>query len=162
MLYVSTVALQVLDAHSTLRAVAHGFREINMVVAPLLDSPASWLAVKTLAAAGTILLGGKGLGPQPGGDGGGACHHQCGPGGGGDTQLQSGDRAEAIVAFSPVAAQQSLADHESARTQESPAREFAHPMNVEALRRVFLINDGPGRGASLLTCMDRHASDPLV
>jgi Domain of unknown function (DUF5658) len=58
-LYVSTVALQVLDAHSTLRAVAHGSREINMVMAPVVDSHASWLAVKTLAAAGTIYFAEK-------------------------------------------------------------------------------------------------------
>ncbi len=55
-LYASQVALQILDAHSTLRAVGSGTaREANPVVGPLATHPAALVSFKLGLAAGTIL-----------------------------------------------------------------------------------------------------------
>ena len=54
-LYVSFAALQGLDVHSTLRAVANGKREANPVVGAVIDSPVRLAAMKAATAAGIVL-----------------------------------------------------------------------------------------------------------
>jgi hypothetical protein len=58
-LYVSFGALQVLDLHSTKRALAAGGREANPVVGTAVGSPAAMTAMKIGAATGIVLLSEK-------------------------------------------------------------------------------------------------------
>jgi hypothetical protein len=55
-LYVSFVALQGLDVHSTLAAVRHGARETNPAMAALADRPAALVALKAGTAAGVLYM----------------------------------------------------------------------------------------------------------
>jgi Domain of unknown function (DUF5658) len=55
-LYASFAVLQGLDAHSTLSAVAAGGREVNPAVRELVARPASFVAAKIAATAGTLYL----------------------------------------------------------------------------------------------------------
>jgi hypothetical protein len=55
-LYVSFGVLQALDAHSTLAAVSAGGREANPAVRTLVTQPASFVAAKIAATAGTLYL----------------------------------------------------------------------------------------------------------
>ncbi len=55
-LYVSFSALQVADAHSTLRAISAGAGEQNPVFRSTVDRPAAFVALKASMAASTILL----------------------------------------------------------------------------------------------------------
>ncbi|MEQ1728672.1 MAG: DUF5658 family protein [Vicinamibacterales bacterium] len=55
-LYVAFGGLQVLDAHSTLNAVALGGRETNPLVRQALGNTAGMLALKSGAAVGVVLL----------------------------------------------------------------------------------------------------------
>jgi hypothetical protein len=55
-LYVSFGALQIADAHSTLRAIRAGAGEQNPVFRSTVDRPAAFVAVKASMAASTILL----------------------------------------------------------------------------------------------------------
>ena len=55
-LYVTFGALQGLDAHSTMRAIAHGAHEANPFVAPFGHNPAALVAMKAATTAGTIVL----------------------------------------------------------------------------------------------------------
>lgn len=54
-LYVSFGSLQVLDVHSTRRALVHGHQEANPLLAPIARNRAALLAVKAAATAGTIV-----------------------------------------------------------------------------------------------------------
>jgi len=54
-MYGTFVALQALDAHSTLRAVDSGYAESNPLVAPFLHEPGAMLAFKTSTTILTIL-----------------------------------------------------------------------------------------------------------
>ena len=58
-LYVSFAGLQMLDAHSTMRALRAGGSERNPLLRDLADSPAGLLAVKAGVTASTILLSEK-------------------------------------------------------------------------------------------------------
>lgn len=58
-LYVSFAALQVLDVHSTTRAINHGAAEGNGLMVGAAGSPASLAIVKAGGAAATILLAEK-------------------------------------------------------------------------------------------------------
>jgi hypothetical protein len=58
-LYVSFAALQVLDAHSTMRALSVGATEGNPLMAGLAGKPAAFVAVKAGLAASTIFLAEK-------------------------------------------------------------------------------------------------------
>lgn len=55
-LYSSFIALQALDAHSTIRALDRGAREANPVIAPLADNTAALIALKAGTAAGVIYM----------------------------------------------------------------------------------------------------------
>lgn len=55
-LYSSFIALQALDAHSTIRALDRGARETNPMVAPFADNTAALIAVKAGTAAGVIYM----------------------------------------------------------------------------------------------------------
>jgi hypothetical protein len=55
-LYVGFGALQVLDAHSTTRAVGAGHRERNPVMAPFAGNTGAMLAVKAATTAGTVYM----------------------------------------------------------------------------------------------------------
>jgi hypothetical protein len=55
-LYASFAVLQGLDAHSTLTAVGAGGREVNPAVRDLVARPASFVAAKIAATAGTLYL----------------------------------------------------------------------------------------------------------
>jgi hypothetical protein len=55
-LYVGFGALQVLDAHSTIRAVGAGHRERNPVMAPFAGNTGAMLAVKAATTAGTVYM----------------------------------------------------------------------------------------------------------
>jgi hypothetical protein len=55
-LYASFVTLQVLDAHSTIRATQSGAEERNPFVAPLVGSPFAVVAMKAATTTGAILL----------------------------------------------------------------------------------------------------------
>jgi len=55
-LYVAFGGLQVLDAHSTLNAVALGGRETNPLVRQALGNTAGMIAMKSGAAVGVVLL----------------------------------------------------------------------------------------------------------
>ena len=55
-LYVSFTTLQVLDAHSTLRALDAGAVEANPIMGRIADNPLPLFVVKAGAAAGTIFL----------------------------------------------------------------------------------------------------------
>jgi hypothetical protein len=55
-LYASFAVLQGLDAHSTLTAVGAGGREVNPAVRELVARPASFVAAKIAATAGTLYL----------------------------------------------------------------------------------------------------------
>jgi hypothetical protein len=55
-LYASFVALQALDAHSTLRALDAGATEVNPLMGGIARKPAALLAVKAGVAASTIYL----------------------------------------------------------------------------------------------------------
>jgi len=55
-LYVSFGALQVLDAHSTLRATTHGAREANPMIGALLDKPNAFVAAKIGVAVSTVIV----------------------------------------------------------------------------------------------------------
>ncbi len=56
-LYVSFVALQALDIHSTLRALnGHGAREANRLMAGVVRRPVAFLALKAAGSAGIIYL----------------------------------------------------------------------------------------------------------
>jgi hypothetical protein len=56
-LYVTTAVVQILDAHSTLRAVDAGADELNSIVAPLAHHPAAFVALKSGMAAAFIYGG---------------------------------------------------------------------------------------------------------
>lgn len=58
-LYATNVALQVLDAHSTLRALGNGGREVNPVMKGVVGNRGALLAVKAGAAVGTIYFAEK-------------------------------------------------------------------------------------------------------
>ena len=58
-LYVSFGLLQVVDAHSTLRAVRGGAVERNPLMAPLSSNPGGMFAVKGATAAGMVVLAEK-------------------------------------------------------------------------------------------------------
>jgi hypothetical protein len=58
-LYATNVALQALDAHSTLTALNRGAREANPVMQPVVGNRSALLAVKAGAAAGTIYFAEK-------------------------------------------------------------------------------------------------------
>jgi hypothetical protein len=58
-LYATTVALQALDAHSTLSALELGAREVNPVMQGVAGNKPALLAVKAGAAAGTIYFAEK-------------------------------------------------------------------------------------------------------
>ena len=55
-LYVSFIALQALDAHSTLRALDRGAVESNPLVEPFADHPAALIALKAGTAAGVLYM----------------------------------------------------------------------------------------------------------
>jgi hypothetical protein len=55
-LYSSFIALQALDAHSTIRALDRGARETNPMVAPFADNNAALIALKAGTAAGVIYM----------------------------------------------------------------------------------------------------------
>lgn len=55
-LYVSFIALQALDAHSTIRALDRGARESNPMMAPFADNTAALIALKAGTAAGVIYM----------------------------------------------------------------------------------------------------------
>jgi hypothetical protein len=55
-LSMSFVALQVLDVHSTLRAIDRGARESNGLMAPFVDQPAAFMAVKAGTAAAILYM----------------------------------------------------------------------------------------------------------
>lgn len=55
-LYVSFAALQALDAHSTLTAVAAGGNEANPALKGIVDRPGAFVAVKLAATVGTLYL----------------------------------------------------------------------------------------------------------
>jgi hypothetical protein len=55
-LYASFVGLQALDIHSTLRAVDRGGREANVIMAPLTERPAAFIAFKAGSTAGILYL----------------------------------------------------------------------------------------------------------
>ena len=55
-LYVSFIALQALDAHSTLRALDRGAVEANPLVEPFADHPAALIALKAGTAAGVLYM----------------------------------------------------------------------------------------------------------
>jgi hypothetical protein len=55
-LYASFVTLQALDAHSTLVAIDRGARETNPMMAPLVDRPAAFVALKAGTAAGVLYM----------------------------------------------------------------------------------------------------------
>ena len=55
-LYVSFIALQGLDVHSTLAAMHHGARETNPAMAALADRPAALVALKAGTAAGVVYM----------------------------------------------------------------------------------------------------------
>jgi hypothetical protein len=58
-LYGSFALLQVMDAHSTIRAVRAGAVERNPLMAPLASNPGGMLAVKAATTAGTIAVAEK-------------------------------------------------------------------------------------------------------
>ena len=58
-MYAATVALQALDAHSTLTAIGHGAQEANPVMKGVVGNRGALLAVKAGAAAGTIYVAEK-------------------------------------------------------------------------------------------------------
>jgi hypothetical protein len=58
-MYAATVALQALDAHSTLTAIGHGAQEANPVMKGVVGNRGALLAVKAGAAAGTIYIAEK-------------------------------------------------------------------------------------------------------
>jgi len=58
-LYGSFGLLQLMDAHSTLRAVRGGAVERNPIMAPLASNPGGMLAVKAATTAGTIVAAEK-------------------------------------------------------------------------------------------------------
>ena len=58
-LYASSVALQALDAHSTLTALKHGAREANPMMQGVAGNPTALIAVKAGAAVGTIYFAEK-------------------------------------------------------------------------------------------------------
>lgn len=58
-LYAANVALQALDAHSTLSAIGNGAQEANPVMRGVVGNRGALLAVKAGAAAGTILIAEK-------------------------------------------------------------------------------------------------------
>jgi hypothetical protein len=55
-LYISFATLQMLDAHSTTRALRHGRVEANPLMAPFAGNPAALAGVKAATAAGTIYV----------------------------------------------------------------------------------------------------------
>jgi hypothetical protein len=55
-MYASFIALQALDAHSTIRALDRGARETNPMVAPFADDTAALIALKAGTAAGVIYM----------------------------------------------------------------------------------------------------------
>jgi hypothetical protein len=55
-LYVSFIALQALDAHSTIRALDRGARESNPMIAPFAENTAALIALKAGTAAGVIYM----------------------------------------------------------------------------------------------------------
>jgi uncharacterized protein DUF5658 len=55
-LYVSFVALQALDTHSTLLAVSRGAKETNPIAAPFVEHPARLVAFKAGMTVGTLYL----------------------------------------------------------------------------------------------------------
>ena len=55
-LYVSFVALQALDVHSTIRALDHGARESNPMIAPFAHNTAALIALKAGTTAGVIYM----------------------------------------------------------------------------------------------------------
>ena len=55
-LYISFASLQALDVTNTLRALDRGAYEANPVVAPLVNSPAAFIAMKAGATAAVIYL----------------------------------------------------------------------------------------------------------
>lgn len=55
-LYASFLSLQVLDVHSTLRAVHRGATETNPLMAPFADQPAALVALKAGTAAGILYM----------------------------------------------------------------------------------------------------------
>lgn len=55
-LYVSFAALQIVDAHSTFRALANGGREANPVLAPIAGNKPAMFAVKAATTAGIVLI----------------------------------------------------------------------------------------------------------
>lgn len=58
-LYVSFATLQLLDAHSTIRALGAGAHEQNPVMKGIASQPAALVAVKSGVAASTILIADK-------------------------------------------------------------------------------------------------------
>jgi hypothetical protein len=58
-LYAANVALQALDAHSTLSAIGNGAQEANPVMRGVVGNRGALLAVKAGAAAGTIFIAEK-------------------------------------------------------------------------------------------------------
>jgi len=58
-LYAANIALQALDAHSTLTALERGAREANPLMAGVVENRGALLAVKVGAAAGTIYFAEK-------------------------------------------------------------------------------------------------------
>ena len=55
-LYSSFIALQALDAHSTIRALDRGARETNPVIAPFADNTAALIALKAGTAVGVVYM----------------------------------------------------------------------------------------------------------
>jgi hypothetical protein len=55
-LYVTFIGLQVLDAHSTIRALDRGARESNPVVAPFAHNTPALIALKAGTAAGVLYM----------------------------------------------------------------------------------------------------------
>jgi Domain of unknown function (DUF5658) len=55
-LYVSFVALQALDVHSTLLAVDRGAKETNPIAAPFVEHPPALIAFKAGMTVGTLYL----------------------------------------------------------------------------------------------------------
>lgn len=58
-LYAATVALQALDAHSTITGLRHGANEANPLMTGVAGNPTALLAVKASAAASTIYFAEK-------------------------------------------------------------------------------------------------------
>jgi hypothetical protein len=58
-LYIGFAALQAIDVHSTFRALNHGGRESNPIVARMIDAPAGLVALKAGTSAGIILVSEK-------------------------------------------------------------------------------------------------------